>query len=44
MFDATAFFLSQYSELKLTDIKYKYNKVFKHYLEFLKIVQGCEDQ
>ena len=44
MFDASAFFLSQYSEWKLTDNKYKYKKVSKHYLEFSKNVQECEDQ
>ena len=44
MFDASAFLLPQYFEWKLTDNKYKYNKVSKHYLEFSKIVQGCESQ
>ena len=43
MFDASAFLLSQF-EWKLTDIKYKYNKVSNHYLEFSKIVQECEGQ
>ena len=44
MFDASAFSLPQYFEWKLTDIKYKYNKVSKHYLDFSKIVQECEGQ
>ena len=44
MFDASALLLPQYFEWKLTDIKYKYNKVSKYYLEFSKIVQECERQ
>ena len=44
MFDASAFLLSLYCEWKLTVIKYKYNKVSKHNLEFSKFVQECEGQ
>ena len=44
MINASAFLLPQYFQWKLTDIKYRYNKVSKQYHEFSKIVQECEGQ